>query len=383
MSHSTNIPDCDIFCKVVDNFGDIGVCWRLARQITLEHGLSVRLWVDNLAAFRNLAPTIDPERPSQQLGKIEVRQWPATFPETEPAHLVIQTFACDLPPGYLGAMARQNPPPTWINLEYLSSEDWVEGCHQLPSPHPQLPLCCRFFFPGFTEQTGGLLRETGLLDSLREFRADAEAQSGFWEMAAGTQPAPEALRISLFSYENPALPSLLEAWASGERPVFCAVTEGRSAAQVRAWAGDTQQRGRLTLAYLPFLPQEDYDRLLTACDLNFVRGEDSFVRAQWATRPLVWHIYRQAENAHRIKLAAFLAKYLTGLPPETATALRDFWLVWDEETGVEAPIADAWSRLLGHLPALQAHAERWTGVLAQQEDLCAKLLICGQNLIQS
>ena len=378
MNHSASPPDCDIFCKVVDNFGDIGVCWRLARQMAGEHGVKVRLWVDDLGAFRQLAPTLDPALSAQRLGAIGVYRWSETFPAVEPAGLVIQTFGCDLPPAYLAAMAGCQPAPAWINLEYLSAEDWVEGCHNMPSPHPQLPLSCRFFFPGFTVRTGGLLRETGLLETLRAFQADSTAQESFWAAATGTRPAADALRISLFSYENPGLPSLLEAWAGSERPIFCAVTAGRSTNQVRAWAGDTLQRGNLTLSYLPFLPQEDYDRLLAACDLNFVRGEDSFVRAQWVARPLVWHIYRQAEDAHRIKLAAFLEKYLVGLETASAVALRDFWLAWDEERDLK----DAWTTLFGHLPALLTHARRWTDVLVQREDLCAKLLICGQNLVQ-
>ncbi|MBY0444112.1 MAG: elongation factor P maturation arginine rhamnosyltransferase EarP, partial [Burkholderiales bacterium] len=36
----------DIFCRVIDNYGDIGVCWRLARQLSFEHGFAVRLMVD-------------------------------------------------------------------------------------------------------------------------------------------------------------------------------------------------------------------------------------------------------------------------------------------------------------------------------------------------
>ena len=378
MNHSLNTPDCDIFCKVVDNFGDIGVCWRLARQVAGEHNLRVRLWVNNLAAFQHLAPTIDPLLSQQTLGAIKVREWPERFPTAEPAALVIQTFGCDLPPTYLAAMAQRQPAPAWVNLEYLSAEDWVEGCHNMPSPHPQLPLSCRFFFPGFTTRTGGLLREAGLLETLRNFQTDPSAQENFWARVANTRPDPAAMRISLFSYENPALPALLDTWAAGTRPIFCAVTAGRSTDQVRKWAGDALQHGNLALCYLPFLPQEDYDYLLAACDLNFVRGEDSFVRAQWAARPLVWHIYRQAEDAHRIKLAAFLEKYLAGTASEPAAALREFWLAWDEERDP----CSVWMSLLEHLPALRTHAQTWANELAQREDLCAKLLICGQNLIQ-
>ena len=39
----------DVFCRVVDNYGDAAVCWRLARQLADEHGARVRLWIDLLA----------------------------------------------------------------------------------------------------------------------------------------------------------------------------------------------------------------------------------------------------------------------------------------------------------------------------------------------
>ena len=45
----------DIFCKVIDNHGDIGVCWRLATQLAAR-GHEVRLWVDDAAALDWMAP---------------------------------------------------------------------------------------------------------------------------------------------------------------------------------------------------------------------------------------------------------------------------------------------------------------------------------------
>ena len=78
---------------------------------------------------------------------------------------------------------------------------------------------------------------------------------------------------------------------------------------MRRCAGAARTRGALTVRVLPFVPQDDYDRLLWACDVNFVRGEDSFVRAQWAGQPFLWHIYLQDENLHHVKLRAFLQRY--------------------------------------------------------------------------
>ncbi len=117
--------------------------------------------------------------------------------------------------------------------------------------------------------------------------------------------------MSLFCYPQAPLMALLEAWAAGSQPIRVISFDGTPGAQaLRAFgAGAGRRRGALAGEILPFLAQDDYDRVLWACDWNFVRGEDSFVRAQLAGRPLVWQAYPQAGNAHAIKLQAFLDRY--------------------------------------------------------------------------
>jgi uncharacterized repeat protein (TIGR03837 family) len=369
---------CDIFCTVIDNFGDIGVCWRLARQLSSEHGLKVRLWVDDLGCFQHMAPTIILDQAIQTLGQLEICRWDSAADTAYPADIVIAAFGCHLPQPYLENMAGQTIKPAWINLEYLSAEAWVEGCHTLPSPHPQLPITCYFFFPGMTPLTGGLLRERALRDSLRHFQTDPAAQNAFWSRLTPSTAAPEALKISLFCYENSALPALLDAWAQSPRPVFCAVPEGRILPAVLDWAGASLHHGNLQLAILPFLSHEDYDYLLAACDLNFVRGEDSFVRAQWAGRPLVWHIYQQDEQAHRIKLDAFLDRYTRGLDAPACDALNALWHAWDEGKSSEIN----WEKFVQHLDKLRAQAEGWAVNQSNNGDLSSKLLIFCKNLLE-
>ena len=369
----------DIFCKVVDNFGDIGVCWRLARQLAAEHELHVRLWVDDLGSFRRLCPEIDPSLESQTQRGVLVGRWTSPFPEAEVADVVIEAFACDLPENYLAAMVAR--PPAWINLEYLSAESWVPGCHGLPSPHPRLPLTKHFFFPGFVAGTGGLLREAGLLEQRDARSADAAA---LWAKLGLPPPRPDEASISLFCYDNPALPELLDAWAASAAPLHCLVPEGRPLLQAAAWSGrenlkpgETVKRGRLTLHALPFVAQERYDELLWACDLNFVRGEDSFVRALWAAKPLVWQIYPQEDEAHRRKLDAFLDLYCASLTPPAASACRGLWQAWNHGSGVAA----AWPAYWRQRTELAAHACRWAEKLAEMEDLASKLVTFCEKLI--
>jgi uncharacterized repeat protein (TIGR03837 family) len=324
----------DIFCRVIDNHGDLGVCWRLARDVAAR-GHCVRLWVDDASALTWMAP----QRPDG----VELRDWPTGVVDVDSGDVVIEAFGCELPPAFVERMAKRRP--AWINLEYLSAEDYVERSHGLASPQfhgPGAGLEKRFFYPGFTSRTGGLLREAGLLEQAEGFDGPA------WLAERGWAPRPGERVVSLFCYENPQLPQLLDALAA--EPTLLLACPGW--AQPRA-----QARGALRSIALPYLAQDDYDRLLWACDLNLVRGEDSFVRAQWAGRPFAWHIYPQDDGAHGPKLEAFMAR--AGLPDDWAA----FWRGWNG-LGDFAP-----------LPALDAEPfRRWRAQLAAQPDLLTQLL---------
>ncbi len=377
----------DIFCMVVDNYGDIGIAWRLARGLAGEHGLAVRLWVDDLHAFQRIWPAIEPDAAEQICEGVTVCAWHTPFAAAEPAQVVIDAFGCSLPEAYLAAMAVQSPPPVWINLEYLSAEPWVAEHHGLPSPHPRLPLTRYFFFPGYTTDTGGLLVEADLAA-----RREAFVHSGtpaFWRRLGLEAPQAEELRVSLFAYENPALPGLLDAWAADTRPVTCLVPEGRVIPQLAAWlsvpglqAGEMHQRGALRLHILPFLDQDMYDHLLWACNLNFVRGEDSCVRAQWAARPLVWQAYPQAEEAHWDKTNALLAHYTEGLESEAAHAVGAMWRHWNGMPDAET-MAACWAAWRVQQAAIERHAEAWCSRLGLAGRLTDKLVDFAENKLKS
>lgn len=318
----------------------------------------MRLLIDDLVPLAALRPGVNPGQASQIIDGVLIERWTQQFdldPAISAADVVIEAFGCSPPNNYLAAMARRKFAPVWINLEYLSAETWIKDFHRLASPHPRLPLTKFFFFPGFTPDSGGLL--PGSLNN--------QAQT----------PAIDkhGLRISLFCYR--VAPLLLECWASSAVPIHCLVADGLPRQQVAAWLnqlfnpGDQVRRQRLTLTALPFLAQTDYDELLTSCALNFVRGEDSFVRAQWAQRPLVWQIYPQADDAHLPKLNAFIQRYSTNLSPQAAQAFNDFWRAWN---GL-GDLADTWSAFHTHLSEYAAHARPWAQKLSQAGDLTEKL----------
>ncbi len=295
----------DIFCQVIDNHGDLGVCWRLACQLA-ERGERVRLWIDDAAALRWMAP-------SGHSG-VEVIDWrdhaALQSAVAAPApDVLVEGFGCEPAPALVARFA-EAPGRAWINLEYLSAEPYVERLHGLPSPvfsGPGAGLAKRFFYPGFTPATGGLLREPGLMERRVQFdRAP-------W-LAAQQVPWQRTERlVSLFCYEPTALAALLAQLAQGPEPTRLLVTAGRATQAVQALLSDDDTpasasvgHGALSISYLPYLTQTDFDHLLWSCDLNFVRGEDSWVRALWAGAPFVWQIYPQDDDAHHVKLNAWL-----------------------------------------------------------------------------
>ena len=180
----------------------------------------------------------------------------------------------------------------------------------------------------------------------------------------------------VFGYPNPAAGDLMRAFAAGDRPLVCALPDGpllRGAAaffgREDVQAGEELARGALVLRAMPFVAQDRYDELLWTSDVNFVRGEDSFVRAQWAARPLIWQIYPQAGEAHWTKLEAFHALYCEGLDAADAAVLGELWRAWNRANSV----FDAWMAVESRLPAYQRHAESWCRRLAGQTDLASRL----------
>jgi uncharacterized repeat protein (TIGR03837 family) len=365
-----------LFCKVVDNYGDIGICWRLARQLEQEHGIAVTLWVDDLPSFRRICPEVEVDRELQQISGVTVCHWrdqQGVFSAQDVADIVIEFFACDIPPGYIKAMSERSPRPVWLNLEGLSAEEWVEGCHALPSTQPR-SLVKYFFFPGFTSRTGGLPLESGLLRQRQAFQQDARAMSAFLGQFGVTPAEMTATKASLFCYPQAPVAELFATWQNSGRTITCLVPEGVAADAVQAFlgqaatAGASATRGALTVRVLPFVPQPDYDKLLWACDLNFVRGEDSFVRAQWAAKPFIWHIYPQDKDLHHVKLNAFLQ----ATSAKTASLIA-FALGWNGAAGEAVDWNVAWRRFEADLPEIARLSTNWEGQLLANGDLATNL----------
>ncbi|CAN1528879.1 Elongation-Factor P (EF-P) rhamnosyltransferase EarP [Burkholderiaceae bacterium] len=354
----------DIFCRVIDNHGDLGVCWRLSADLA-QRGQSVRLWVDDASALAWMAP--------QNYTGVEVRTWPndaalqafAQDPAFEVGNVVLEAFGCELPEAFQALMVRGTV-PVWINLEYLSAEAYVARSHGLASPvmsGPARGATKWFYFPGFTLDTGGLLREP----DLRNRQAAFDRAAWLKALPLDKPIAAHEQLISLFCYEPAALPEVLQGLSQADQPTRLLVTQGRPNAAVvaatQALNMPIHGTGRLHISQLPYFSQNEFDHLLWACDLNFVRGEDSLVRALWAGKPFVWHIYPQDDLAHHDKLQAF---YQALQIPQTLQQVHN---VWNGRSEAERP---AWTP--SDLAVWQTWSTRTQQLLQTQTDLSTQLI---------
>ena len=334
----------DVFCRVIDHHGDLGVCWRLAADLGAR-GEQVRLWVDDPLALAWMAP-------SGARG-VTVIRWVDPLPALEPGDVVIEAFGCDPPPAFVTRMGARARPPVWINLEYLSAEPFVERSHGLRSPvqaGPGAGLSKWFFYPGFTAATGGLLR--GNVDLPRD---DATRVAQLARLGVPAQPGRR--RLSLFCYAHAPFDALFQRLDAQPTQLLVAAGAGQAPALAALASGRYPQ---LQAHALPWLTQPDYDRLLAACDLNLARGEDSIVRAIWAGVPFLWHIYRQADGAHRAKLEALLDRMGAELP------VRALARAWND--------LGPWPNTLPPLEPWQAGCARWRAELQAQPGLTVRLL---------
>lgn len=352
----------DIFCRVIDNYGDIGVCWRLSRQLSEAH--DVRLWVDNLPSFARIEPEVRTNAAQQSIRGVQVLHWVPDMPLPAARQVVIETFACDPPPDFIDSMACADS--LWINLEYLSAEPWVESFHATPSLQPG-GVRKAFFFPGFTTGTGGLLREHGLTAERDAWQAHPLARTGLLRSLGITDDAlallsAGALLVMLFCYASAPASQLLAALRASGRQAVVLVPAGVCPGLTRG------RHGGIDVVEIPFVSQPDFDRLLWSSDLNCVRGEDSLVRAIWARKPLLWHVYPQDDDTHLDKLNAWLARSpfsdevrqaighwnrddTRGFLPAMTKALQDdIWTTWQTRS--------AW----------------WSDSLASQPDLASTLV---------
>ncbi len=325
--------------------------------------------------------------PPFRLAGVEVLDWQHAPRGGDLPLVVIAAFQCRLPDELGERLTRPGfaQQPLWINLDYLSAEAWIDDAHGRPS-HKSAGGTEWFYMPGFTIASGGLIRERYVAPSLPAPDPAAAAAKGSIVSAVSDLPTVpalrrEALKISLFCYSGQHLSELIEHWnappTSGAttRPIDLLVTAGCDIADIRQHLhidhGQASfDRGIVRLSFLPWLSQDAYDVLLAACDLNFVRGEDSWIRAIWAGKPFVWRPYPQDDGADRGKLDAFLQLCAPDFDNECQAAIGQLMHAWRENTDVD----QAWPRWFARYPSIATGFRRFSQRISAQQDLARRLV---------
>ena len=321
-----SISDITLLCKVVDNFGDIGVVYRLARSL-LEHkpDLHLRLVCNNLDSFFTIAPGIDPKKPVQEFRGIFVLDWNNAdvclkeFTATPPS-IILECFECGRPDWLEEILFekdaneehiyRRKPVVRIINIEYLSAESWVEDFHLLKSGTRSPYVKKTIFMPGFTRKTGGLILDNDFLSSIKLKEAKSTLCKlkdfpGIFDIVKDES----TFSVLVFCYEHNCR---AEVAALSKFSSFIALSSkskknlhifAASECFIKAWE---EEKRPFSLSVLPKLPQETWDALLCTCDFAFVRGEDSFSRVCLCSTPFLWQAYMQEGNFQLVKVKAFL-----------------------------------------------------------------------------
>jgi uncharacterized repeat protein (TIGR03837 family) len=356
-----------LYCSIVDNFGDIGVCWRLARQLRAEYGWQVTLWVDDWAAARALLPMLSASARASQIEGVLLRPWSEVSAQVDcTGDVFVEGFACTPPAAAFDQLRARADKPLWINLEYFSAEPWVERAHGLSGWIAERDARRWFFVPGVSERSGGMLRERDLLTRCALWR---DAQSDRLTRELGLHRTPGQPTLLCFAYAHAPYDALCSALCDAPATVWlCGAHSQRGFHDaLRAQAGASR------LVDAPFLPQSRFDELLWSADALFVRGEDSLLRALWSGKPMLWQIYPQDANAHAPKLDAWLADYLSDWPEQLAAAMRDAHAAWNRLP--DAPDFEAaWRALLLHWDDWCAWSLRSRDRLAGGDDLARRFV---------
>lgn len=378
-----------LFCRVIDNFGDIGVSWRLARQLQQEQGLQVVLWVDDVQALQSLLPAADVSACHACYEGITVLQWRDALvadlmQEVPVADVVIETFACDVPDAVRLWMV--DKPILWLNLEYLTAETWVDDVHLLPSLQGN-GVKKYFFCPGFSDKTGGVSYEQALLAQERPVNSEKQLQL---RQQYGLPSFADSVHVYVFGYADAMWPKWLRMWRHGAQKTVVWLAQGGLLADLQnhfpelnalQQVGDKVSLQQVTVCLVPFVAQSEFDHVLQAADVSVVRGEDSVLRALWQGRVFWWQIYRQEDNAHHIKLQAFWQRCRTHGQGLQAACDETVWqahqALSDELNGVreldDVERAQAWAMVLQQQAQLMAVLQMWRAQLWQQQSLATQL----------
>lgn len=291
------IDSIDIFCDVIDNYGDVGVTYRLAREFSkIYPEAKIRLILNSINEFELM------KNNSASFKNIEVLSFQDIegLENIKTANLIIEAFGCDLPEKYLERAYFDSD--LLINLEYFSAETWIDDFHLVESPLAKGKLKKIFFMPGLSEKSGGLVVDKEFLETIAKVQKNKKFYLDKYNLAENQVIA------TVFSYEK-NFEKFLEGLAKLKKKITLLIMSEKTQKNFTKYFENKEKYDKITFVKCPFYKYDEYQEILALSDFNLVRGEDSFARALILGKPFLWHIYPQEENIHLKKLNDFLDRY--------------------------------------------------------------------------
>lgn len=286
------IKTVDIFCEVIDNYGDAGTAYRLYKEIKNNFkDVYVRLFINKFEEI-NLIKNKDEE--------INIFKYEEAN-NLETADLIIECFACNILDKYLDRAYDNSK--IWINLEYFSAEDWIEDFHLQESLLSRGKIKKYFFMPGITKKSGGLIVDKEFLET----KLKVQKNKTFY-LKKYNIPENYDYLISIFSYEK-NFDKFIDFLEKSSKKFVILILSEKTQKNFTKYFDKFKKCDRIEAVNLKFLSLKEYEEILSLCDCNFVRGEESFSRSLILGKPFLWHIYPQENNLHLKKLNDFLKKY--------------------------------------------------------------------------
>ena len=340
--------DITILCRVVDNYGDIGFVYRLARELSSLSSIEktqLRLIVSDLKSFNAMAlpPGISTSLAVQNYNGWKVIDWNACaegkyeFTE-QPPKIILECFQCGRPEWLDEILfsAQTTQTVQIVNVEYLTAEDWADDFHLLKSGTRSALVKKINFMPGFTKKTGGLVLDKNFVSCVHSKTAALECLKKYAsKKTVALIEDTNLFRVIAFSYErnfeNEAR-ALSEFAKNSGRKVQVLLAPGLGNAPFKKAAAAFKN---ISVYDLEYLPQLAWDALLTLADFSFIRGEDSFSRACLSGIPFVWHAYPQEEEFQLVKADAVLKRMEPFFSAGNMSLVKNVWLSYNRKPSVK------------------------------------------------
>ena len=310
-----------VLCKVVDNFGDIGVVWRLccqlSNQIKKENLTSkINLIVDDLASFNKICNSVDFSKSFQVVDEINIYNWndeklcydEFSKNDGENLSVILEVFQCGRPAWMEKILFEDklNRTVQIIMIDYLTAEKYAEDFHCLQSLTRSSKVQKVNFMPGFTNKTGGLI-------------IDSE-----WEHFCDYQNNKTLL---CFTYDR-NWDALANACKKSNYIEKVLIAPGKGFDSLKkSFYSNFIKDSNLKIEELSFMNQNEWDKMLKNCGVLFIRGEESMSRACLSGIPFVWHAYPQSDEYQLIKVRALLERMSNHFEVEDFKIIEKVWIL--------------------------------------------------------